>query len=160
MGGVIGFDFDLTLFVGLVEGSTLLARAAVGSTAAGSTVGSTPVCLPLNLGRPLALVSAAFAAFSRLVNGCGARISGIAAGSSFGAEFAFRSRAAFRVALSFSPLALKNLPLTDATGPFSDFLILPLPDDGGGLPSGAGAMPAGVSGGPGSMCITNSFFAP
>ena len=143
------------------EALLLLTLAAAGATAAGSTAGSTAAdCLPLNLGRPLALVSAAFAAFARLVNGCGARISGIAAGSSFGAEFAFKSRAAFRVALRFSPLALKNLPLTGTTAGFTAFLILPLPDDGGGLPSGAGAMPAGVSGGPGSRCITNSFFAP
>ena len=39
----------------------------------------------------------------------------------------------------------------------SDFLILPLPDDGGGLPSGGGAMPAGVSGCGDAMCNTNSF---
>jgi hypothetical protein len=111
--------------------------------------------LPLSL-----LVSAAFAAFSRLVNGCGARFSGIGAGSSFGAEFAFKSRAAFSWALSLSPLALKNLPLTGTPDGFSAFLILPLPDCGGGPPPGGGAIPAGTSGGPGMMCKTNSFFAP
>ena len=35
-------------------------------------------------------------------------------------------------------------------------LTLPLPGGGGG-PPGGGAIPAGVSGGPGCMCITNSF---
>jgi hypothetical protein len=59
-----------------------------------------------------------------------------------------------------SPLALKNLPLTGTPDGLSAFLILPLPDCGGGPPPGGGAIPAGTSGGPGMMCKTKSFFAP
>ena len=139
MGGVIGFDFDLILFVlvlvsaggtvvvsaaalgeldaapGVLEALLLLALAFAagatsGATAAGATAGCD--CLPITFVLFAALASAAFAAFSLLDNGGGARFSGIGAGFSFGAEFAFKSRAAFKVALTFSPLALKNLPLT------------------------------------------------
>jgi hypothetical protein len=186
MGGVIGFDFDLILFVVLVSaGGTVVVSAAAlgeldaapgvleallllalafaagatsGATAAGATAGCD--CLPITFVLFAALASAAFAAFSLLDNGGGARFSGIGAGFSFGAEFAFKSRAAFRVALTFSPFAFKNLPLTRVPSASKNFLILPLPDDGGGLPSGGGAIPAGVSGGPGCMCNTSSFFAP
>ena len=133
--------------------------SAGGATAAGGA------CLPLNLDLALPLVSAAFAASSRLVNGGGARFSGIGAGSSFGADFAFKSRAAFgaasSAALIFALSVFANLLLILLfTNAVSAFLILPLPDDGGGGPSGGGAIPAGVSGGPGFMCNTNSFFAP
>jgi hypothetical protein len=157
IGGVIGFDFVLILFVGLAEGSLLLTRAAAGGTTVGSTAAldeldAAPGVMLLALGTEAGLGTEAARG--------GATFSGIGAGSSFGAEFAFKSRAAFRVALSFSPLALKNLPLTFSTAGFSNFLILPLPADGGGPPPGGGAIPAGTSGGPGCMCNTNSFFAP
>ena len=131
------------------EALLLLALAGAGATA-----GASAGCLPFNLNFLLALVSAAVAASPCLVAGGGACFSGIGVGFIFGAEFAFRSLAAFKVALIFSPLALRNLPLTFGSAAFSAFLILPLPPDGGGLPFGGGAMPAGVSGGPGCMCKT------
>ena len=135
------------------EALLLLALAGAGATA-GATAGASAGCLPFNLNFLLALVSAAVAASPCLVAGGGASFSGIGVGFIFGAEFAFRSLAAFKVALIFSPLALRNLPLTFGSAAFSAFLILPLPPDGGGLPFGGGAMPAGVSGGPGCMCKT------
>jgi hypothetical protein len=159
MGGVLGTDFDLVLFALLL--ALAAAGATSGATAAGATAagtGSRSFVLPFILYLFAFLASAALRAFSFLDNGGGAWFSGSGAGFSFGAEFAFKSRAAFRVCLTFSAFAFKNLPLTMVPSASLNFLILPLPDDGGGGPPGGGAMPAGVSGlGGGIMCNTNSF---
>ena len=97
MGGVIDFDFDLSLFVGLAEGSLLLARASAG----GTNVVSAAALDELDAA-PEALVLLALGTEAGLGTEAargGASFSGIGAGSSFGAEFAIKSRAAFRVAL-------------------------------------------------------------
>jgi hypothetical protein len=155
MGGVFGFDFDLSLFVvSAVAPDELdaapLVRVALlllPLTAAGATISGTG-CLPIIApfgGRPFPV-------------GFGATTSGTGVGSSLGADFALLSRWAFRLvsidARLFAWLASVNLVLTSGA---SGFLILPLPDDGGGGPPGGGAMPAGVSGCGGTMCNTNSF---
>jgi hypothetical protein len=164
MGGVLGFDFDLSLFVvsavapdeldaasGVRVALLLLPLTAAGATISGT--GCLPIIAPFG-GRPFPV---GFGARPFPV-GFGATTSGTGVGSSLGADFALLSRWAFRLvsidARLFAWLASVNLVLTSGA---SGFLILPLPDDGGGGPPGGGAMPAGVSGCGGTMCNTNSF---
>ena len=122
MGGVIGFDFDLSLFVGLgsAGGAVVVSAAALDElddapgvreallllalAFAVATISGTD-CLPIIapfIGRPFPV-------------DFGATISGTGAGSSFGADFAFFSRWAFRLvssdALIFAWSGFANLPL-------------------------------------------------
>ena len=114
MGGVIGFDFDLSLFVGLVSagGTVVVSAAALDELDAAPGVREALLLLALAFavggcaegsrlaarGFAAALASAAAAATSRFGTEAalgteaargGATLSGIAAGSSFGAEFSF-----------------------------------------------------------------------
>jgi hypothetical protein len=158
MGGVIGFDFPLILFVGLVSAGGTVVVSAAALDELDAAPGARDALLLLALA---CAVGAAASRFGTEAARGGATLSGNGAGFSFGAEFAFASRAAFRlvssVALIFALSAFANLLLIllSTAAALSDFLILPLPGGGGG-PPGGGAIPAGVSGGPGCMCITNS----
>ncbi len=147
---------ELDAAPGVREALLLLALAfAVGGCAEGSRLAAR--------GFAAALVSAAAAAMFRFGTEGALGTEAARAGSSFGAGFSFCiSREDFRLASSpavslrvsfVNPATSFLILLSTMTG----FLILPLPGVRGGPPCGGGAMPAGVSPGPGTMCIINSF---
>jgi hypothetical protein len=165
MGGVIGFDFDLSLFVGLVSagGTNVVSAAALDELDAAPGVREALLLLALAFAvaggvEDVRLAALVFAALGTEAARAGVSFSGIGSGSIFDRAPAFASSAAcfplrrvaslIKFGSGFLNLSVLILPLL--------VLILPLPGGGGGPPPGGGAIPAGVSGGPGCMCNINS----
>jgi hypothetical protein len=144
-GGVIGFDFDLSLFVGLLSagGTVVVSAAALDELDAAPGVREA-----------LLLLALAFSALGTEAARGGVSFSGVGSGSIFDRAPAFASSAAcfpLRRVASLIKFGSGFLNLSVLI-----LLILPLPGGGGGPPPGGGAIPAGVSGGPGCMCNINS----
>ena len=165
MGGVIGFDFDLSLFVGLVSagGTVVVSTAALDELDDAPGVREALLLLALAFAvagvvEDVRLASLVFAALGAEAARGGVSFSGIGSGSIFDRDpnpassvacFILRRCASLNnVGSGFLNASVLILPLP--------VLILPLPGGGGGPPPGGGAIPAGVSGGPGCACSINS----
>jgi hypothetical protein len=157
MGGVIGFDFDLSLFVGLVSAGGTVVVSAAALDELDDAPGVREALLLLALAFAVAgvvedvrLASLVFAALGAEAARGGVSFSGIGSGSIFDRD---PNRASSVACFILSRCASLNNVGSGLLNLLA--LILPLPGGGGG-PPGGGAMPAGVSGGPGCMCSINS----